>query len=95
MKTIWDGNEFRHVKDQEAKKLEAEDKAQILNTGVVDGATLKYRHQFTGYKTRELRAETNPAPVEEKPKKAKATKKKVAKRKTAKKKVSKKSAKKG
>ena len=75
--TIWDGEQFVHVDQATAKKLVKQDKAQILNDGFVSGDSLKYRHQFTGYKTRELRAETKPAPAPEpepeKPKKAKKT----------------------
>ena len=51
--TIWDGIAYREVTKSEAKSLVREDKAEILI-----GNALKYRHQFTGYMTRELRAET-------------------------------------
>lgn len=50
---IWDGLEIREVPESEAKSLVREDKAEIMI-----GNELKYRHQFTGYITRELRAET-------------------------------------
>ena len=45
---IWDGIAFREVTPDVAKQLVAEDKAQLLD-GSVDGGSLKYRRQFTGY----------------------------------------------
>ena len=59
--TIWDGEEIRQVPDSEAKELIAKDMAQDM--AKEDGLSLKYRKDFTGYKTRELRAETPPTPV--------------------------------
>ena len=47
-KVIWDGIEFRQVGKSEAEKLEKADKAQIMG-GIIDGLSLKHRHQFTGY----------------------------------------------
>lgn len=52
---IWDGEDFNHVTQDEADRLVKADKAQILD-GTVDGLGLRYRAEFTGYKTRELRA---------------------------------------
>ena len=45
---IWDGNEFLHVDKKEADRLVKEDKAQIMD-GTVDGLSMKYRREFTGY----------------------------------------------
>ena len=45
---IWDGIEFSHVDEKEAKALVKADKAQIMD-GTVDGLSMKYRHEFTGY----------------------------------------------
>lgn len=59
---IWNGLEFLHVDRKEAEQLIKEDKAQDVSKE--DGLSLKYRHQFTGYVTREMRAE---APVPEAP----------------------------
>ena len=59
--TIWDGEEIRQVPDSEAKELIAKDMAQDM--AKEDGLSLKFRKDFTGYKTRELRAETPPTPV--------------------------------
>ena len=60
---IWDGKEFRRVPEDEAKQLEKEDKAQLM-TGFIGGLDLKYRHQFTGYQTREMRAQEPTVAVE-------------------------------
>ena len=60
---IWDGVAFVDVPRAEAEKLIAEDKAQDVSKE--DGLSLKYRHQFTGYMTREMRAEAPIAPVAE------------------------------
>ena len=60
---IWDGVAFVDVPRAEAEKLIAEDKAQDVSKE--DGLSLKYRHQFTGYITREMRAEAPIAPVAE------------------------------
>lgn len=54
---IWDGEEFKTVDRETADSLKKSDKAQILSDGFIDGMSLKYRSQFTGYKTREMRAE--------------------------------------
>ena len=45
---IWDGIEFLHVDEKEAKALVKADKAQIMD-GTVDGLSMKFRHEFTGY----------------------------------------------
>jgi hypothetical protein len=58
--TIWDGINFRQVPPQEAEELEAADKCQNLTKKFYSGTELKFRRQFTGYKTRELRAEIPP-----------------------------------
>lgn len=83
--TTWDGVAFGQMPQSEAEKLEKEDKVQVLRDGFIDGLSLKYRHQFTGYKTRELRAEKpepKAAPAEEpeaeKPKAKRGRKKKTA-----------------
>ena len=60
---IWDGVAFVDVPRAEAEKLIAEDKAQDVSKE--DGLSLQYRHQFTGYMTREMRAEAPIAPVAE------------------------------
>lgn len=78
--TTWDGEEFAQMDEKEARKLEKEDKVQILSDGFVSGLDLKYRHEFTGYQTREMRAA---APANPKPAKKKtAAKKKVAAKKS-------------
>lgn len=58
---IWDGIEFRKVSSKEAEDLIAKDMAQDAHR--VCGWTIKARKDFTGYKTRELRAEEPPTPV--------------------------------
>ena len=75
--TIWDGLAYRHATQEEAERLVREDKAQICP---VDGTRMKFRKQFTGYMTREMRAA--PAPVEAPVVKAKAPVKKKEKEKT-------------
>ena len=64
---IWDGLNFLNVDRKEAEQLIKEDKAQDVSKE--DGLSLKYRHQFTGYVTREMRAESPvpEAPVPEAP----------------------------
>ena len=64
MLPMWDGIEMFEATEEEALKLVQEDKAEIMI-----GNALKYRHEFTGYQTRELRAEPK-APVVEKEDKA-------------------------
>ena len=59
---IWDGEEFHHVAPAEAKALAKADKAQILD-GTVDGLSLKYRHEFTGYDDPEPAPEPAPEPT--------------------------------
>lgn len=72
MKTIWDGESFRQVSDEEAARLIKEDKAQ--GEAEHGFSHFKYRHQFTGYVTREMRAEA-PVKVETpKPEKEEAPK---------------------
>jgi hypothetical protein len=60
---IWDGLAFRQVPPDEAVRLESEDKCQNLSARFISGTELKYRHQFTGYLTRELRAASTPVAV--------------------------------
>ena len=67
MATIWDGEDFVKVTKKEARRLVKEDKAQDLTEGFIGGAELKFRHEFTGYTTREIRAEVQPVPVQVKP----------------------------
>ena len=66
MKIIWDGLNFLQVTIEEAKRLIAEDKAE--DETIHGNSHFRYRHQFTGYKTREMRAEKPiaPAPEEDK-----------------------------
>ena len=64
MEIIWDGEIFREVTHEEAKKLIAEGKAQSADVG---GNHLLDRSHMSGYRTREMK----PA----KPKAKKATKK--------------------
>ncbi len=58
--TIWDGLEFRQEPEDVANKLIAENKAQ--DAAKEDGFSLKFRKDFKGYLTREIRAES-PTPV--------------------------------
>lgn len=58
---IWDGRNFRHVAGEEADQLVNEDKAQ--NLSVRPRPKLKFRREFTGYLTRELRADTPATPA--------------------------------
>lgn len=57
MATIWDGTKIRKVTWEEAERLEKEDKAQNMSKKTYTAGGLKKRKQFTGYLTRELRAE--------------------------------------
>ena len=59
---IWDGDDYRQVSHEEAEKLEAEDKCQNLSKRNYAATELKYRREFTGYHTREMRATTAPIP---------------------------------
>ena len=52
MPTMWDGHKFFQADEETASQLVKEDKAEICV-----GNALKYRHQFSGYQTREMRAE--------------------------------------
>jgi len=67
--TIWDGCEVRQEPEAVARELISADKAQDM--AKEDGLSLKHRHQFSGYATRELRAsapagrEAEPAKKEE------------------------------
>jgi hypothetical protein len=63
MKYLWNGNEFFVATDEEAKKLIAEDKAEDESSH--GNSHFRYRHEFTGYHTRELRADAPIAPVPE------------------------------
>jgi hypothetical protein len=65
MKYLWNGNEFFVATDEEAKKLIAEDKAE--DESMHGNSHFRYRHQFTGYQTREMRAEAPTPEVEEVP----------------------------
>ena len=79
--TIWDGVQYRQVSEQEAKRLVDKDMAQVMSRGMVGGTEMKFRRDFTGYQTREVRAEkpVAPAPVAApKPAKKKKAKKKKA-----------------
>ena len=62
---IWDGAEFRNVSRKNAMALVEVDKAQILSDGLIDGLSLKYRHEFGGYKTRQMKADRIPQPEPE------------------------------
>jgi crotonobetainyl-CoA:carnitine CoA-transferase CaiB-like acyl-CoA transferase len=62
MTILWDGEKFFHELDTaKAQKMVEEGRAQ--NAAKEDGFSLKYKHQFSNYTTRELRAETKPAPA--------------------------------
>jgi len=61
MMKIWDGNSFLEVTDKKGKALVKADKAQDIEQVLKDGSVYKYRAEFTGYKTRELRAENRTA----------------------------------
>ena len=77
--TIWDGIQYLQVPEDEGARLVEKDMAQIMPVG---GTEMKFRKDFTGYRTREVRAaDPKPSPAPEK-----EVKKKVAK-KTAKKKA--------
>ena len=58
MKLVWDGERFFEADDDTAAKMVAEDKGEICR-----GQAVKYRHQFAGYLTREMRAEAPTAPA--------------------------------
>ena len=58
--TVWDGEEYVVVTEEEAEKLEAEGKVQRVEQRHYSGHEMKTRAEFTGYKTREMRAEVNP-----------------------------------
>ena len=60
MKLVWDGERFFETDDETAAKMVAQDKGEICR-----GQGLKYRHQFTGYLTREMRAEAPIVPAAE------------------------------
>ena len=52
--SIWTGDEFLMVSEKEAEELVKNDKAQYTH---LDFSHLKHRHEFTGYVTREMRAD--------------------------------------
>lgn len=79
--TTWDGDIFDQMEEEDALKLEKADKLQIIRDGCVDGLSLKHRADFTGYQTREVRADKAPAP---KPPVKKAPKKKTTAKKSKK-----------
>ena len=58
--TIWDGVQYRQVSPQEADRLVGKDMAQKMP---IDGTAMKFRKDFTGYRTREVRAQPNPIPT--------------------------------
>jgi len=53
---IWDGEEFRQVSQEEADELVKQDKAQDLSKEILSATDLKFRKDFKGYMTREVRA---------------------------------------
>ena len=57
--SIWDGVAFKDVPEDEAADMVKNDRAQYTHLAY---SHLKFRSQFTGYQTREMRAEA-PAPV--------------------------------
>jgi hypothetical protein len=61
--TIWDGLAYRQVSHAEAEKLEKEDKCQNLSGKMHSATELKFRKDFTGYLTREVRAKVIPPSV--------------------------------
>jgi outer membrane biosynthesis protein TonB len=71
--TTWDGEEFDQKPEDEAVALEKAGKVQILRDGFIDGLGLKYRHEFDGYKTRELKAAAPKATPKAAPKKPQKT----------------------
>ena len=87
--TIWDGVAYRQVSPEEAARLVKEDKAQDCSERMLSATELKFRRDFKGYQTREVRAEPTPEPTpepEKKPtqrftKKKRSTKKKASKKK--------------
>jgi hypothetical protein len=64
---IWDGRVERIVSASEARMLEEKDMAQDMTARPIAGHEFKTRAQFSGYATRELRAETPPVRVVEAP----------------------------
>jgi hypothetical protein len=46
--TIWDGIEFLHIPDSEARNLEKADKIQICEPFLA-ATELKFREEFSGY----------------------------------------------
>lgn len=58
--TVWDGENFAEMDEEKALKLEQQDKAQILRDGIIDGLSLKYRHEFTGYQNRMMSTDASP-----------------------------------
>ena len=58
--TIWDGIQYRQVSPEEAARLVKKDMAQICPVG---GTEMKFRKQFTGYQTREVRADAPAVPT--------------------------------
>ena len=80
--TIWDGVQYRQVSPKEADRLVEKDMAQKMPIG---GTEMKFRRDFTGYQTREVRAEKPSAPKPTpKAEPKKATPKKKAKSKPTK-----------
>jgi len=70
--TIWDGIQYRQVSREEATRLVDADMAQIMTDGLVAGTEMRFRKQFTGYNTRQVKAAT---PAKKKVAKKKAKKK--------------------
>ncbi len=58
---IWNGNEFLEVSDKQGKALVKADKAQDTEEVLKGNEAYKYRAEFTGYHTRELKARKQPA----------------------------------
>ena len=95
--TIWDGIQYRRVGIDEANRLVEADMAQLCDKAQSDMRDRKFRRDFTGYKTREVRAEKpevakvekkvepkKPEPKKPEPKKGPAKKKATAKKPTTK-----------
>jgi hypothetical protein len=59
---IWDGQAIRTVPEKEAKKLIKEDKAEPFNVSM---PVYRTRAQFTGYQTREMKADESPVVAKE------------------------------
>jgi len=71
---VWDGLKYTELREADAEILVKEDKAQHLSYKMVSSLELKLRRNFTGYWTREMRAEAGllnePVELASKPKTA-------------------------